>query len=251
MEQYYDTYLDKFVESKNQNIKLKENYRWLHTNIFYRIFSRILYIFATLFSLVYCRIFLHVRIKNKKVLKEIKHTGCFLYGNHTQPMGDAFTPVLCAFPKRIYTVAGTANLGIPVLGKIIPILGGIIVPDEKKHMKEFLEALKYRLDKESLIVIYPEAEVWPYCGFVREFPATSFRFPVMFDVPAFCMTTTYQKRKSGKKPKITVYMDGPFYAKKGVPRKEAQNKLHDEIYACMNERSKNTTFEYIRYVRRR
>lgn len=247
---YYDDYHDKFVESKNQNVKLKENYVWIRKNFFYKIFGQILYMIATVFSLIYCNLVLHIKIENRSAFKEAKRTGCFFYGNHTQPIGDAFSPILYAFPKRIYTVAGAANLGIPFLGKIIPALGGIIIPDEKKHMKEFLDALRYRLDKRSCIVIYPEAEVWPYCGFVREFPVTSFRFPVMFDAPAFCMTTTYQKRKFGKKPKITTYIDGPFYADKTMRAKDAQIRLHDDIYACMSKRSKNNTYEYIRYERR-
>lgn len=246
---YYDSYLDDFVESRNQNVKLKDNYSWLHTNSVYKFFSRILYGFAVLFSLIYCKLFLHISIKNRDVIKEARRTGCFLYGNHTQPIGDAFSPVLCAFPKRIYVVAGTANLGIPFLGKIIPMLGGVIVPDEKKHMKEFLDGIKYRIDKKSCVVIYPEAHVWPYCGFVRTYPFTSFGFPVMLDAPAFCMTTTYQKRKFGKKPKMTVYMDGPFYPDKDLKSKEAQIKLHDDIYRCMIKRSKNNTYDYIRYER--
>lgn len=31
---YYNTYEDDFVESKNQNYKLKDNYKWIKNNIF-------------------------------------------------------------------------------------------------------------------------------------------------------------------------------------------------------------------------
>ena len=60
------------------------------------------------------------------------------------------------------------------------------------------------------VVIYPEAHVWKYYTKIRPYPSTSFKFPVHCNVPAFCMTTTYYKRKLGKKPGIVVYIDGPF-----------------------------------------
>ena len=34
---YYKTFEDDIVESKNQNYKLKENYKWVKNNIWYKI----------------------------------------------------------------------------------------------------------------------------------------------------------------------------------------------------------------------
>ncbi len=246
---FYTDYTDDFVESKKQEKSLPENFTWMHKNIFYRLASQLLYGIILVITFFYTRCYLHVKVVNKEVMKQCGKGGCFLFGNHTQPVGDAFAPVRYAFPKRIYTIMGTANLGIPVLGKFLPLIGGIVIPDSLEGMKEFLRTIEARA-KKNCIVVYPEAHVWPWCSFVRPFPDTAFRYPVMTGDPSFCMTTTYQERKPGKRPRATVYLDGPFYPDKELGNKKAQQKLHDTIYDCMKRRSENSTFEYIKYVRK-
>ncbi len=243
----YRAYTDDFVESKDQDKRLSEDYKWLHKNIFYRAGALIIYGLALLFAFFYTRIGLHIRVENRQVFQQCRDTGYFLYGNHTQPVGDAFAPTRYTFPRRIYMMMSPANLGIPVLGRILPILGGMPIPDTMDGMKEFLEAVRYRIEHKRGIVIYPEAHLWPWCNFVRPYPDTSFRYPVMYKVPAFCMTTTYQKRRFGKKPRITTYLDGPFYPHPELGMKEARKQLHDEIYECMQKRSQNSTYAYVKY----
>ncbi len=243
----YRSYTEDFVESKDQDIKLPEDYVWIHKNPFYRLYMAVLYATAQVFTFFYTRFYLHVRVVNRKAFKRCKDTGYFLYGNHTQPVGDAFTPIRLMLPKRMYTVMSPANLGIPMLGKILPGLGGLPIPESMDGMKKFLDALQTRIDEKTCIMIYPESHVWPWCDFIRPFPDTSFRFPVMYNVPAFCMTTTYQKRRHGKKPRATIYVDGPFYPHPELGVRKARKQLHDEIYTCMQKRSKNSTYAYIKY----
>ncbi|MCD7956272.1 MAG: 1-acyl-sn-glycerol-3-phosphate acyltransferase [Lachnospiraceae bacterium] len=247
---YYRDYTDDFVESARQDDALPEDFHWIHRNPFYRLISALLYGVAVVFSLIYIRLILHVRVENRKVLKAAGKTGCFLYGNHTQPMGDVFGPVLNCFPGRISAIASVSNQGIPVIGKLLPMLGALFIPDSMGRMKEFMEAVRYHVEKKRYIVIYPEAHVWPWCTFIRPFPATAFRFPVLYNVPAFCMTTTYQQRKHGGKPKIVVYIDGPFLADSGKSKREQQMELHDKIFACMQSRSQASDCEYIHYQKR-
>lgn len=63
------------------------------------------------------------------VLRQCAKSGCFLYGNHTQPVGDAFIPVRALAPKRSYVVVSPANLGIRVLGPLLPMLGALLIPN--------------------------------------------------------------------------------------------------------------------------
>ncbi|MCD8155702.1 MAG: 1-acyl-sn-glycerol-3-phosphate acyltransferase [Clostridiales bacterium] len=244
---YYRDYTDDFVKSARQDETLPDGYRWIHKNIFYRLMSAALYCVALIFALIYGKLVLHIHVKNRKVLKEAGKTGCFLYGNHTQPMGDVFGPALYCFPMRMSAIASPSNLGIPIIGKLLPMLGGLFIPDSMGQMKKFMEAVQYHLEKKRCIVIYPEAHVWPWCTFIRPFQSTAFRFPVLYNVPAFCMTTTYRQRKHGRKPKIVVYIDGPFFPEPGRNKREQQTELHDRIYACMESRSRENTCEYIQY----
>ncbi|MEA5047008.1 MAG: hypothetical protein VB034_00220 [Eubacteriales bacterium] len=243
----YHSITDDFVESENQDFRLPENYIWVHTSLPYRFACRCLFVPAILFSTLYCRLFLHIRFVNRSIRKQSGRSGCFLYGNHTQPMGDAVLPMLAFAPKRMYVVASPANLGIPVLGPVLPMLGALPLPDSIGGMKKLREAILIRVAESGCVMFYPEAHVWPWYTKIRPFPASSFAFPVECDALSYCMTTTYQKRKRGVKPGITVYLDGPFYPDHSLPKKLRQEKLRDTIRGCMENRSRNSTYSYIRY----
>ena len=64
------------------------------------------------------------------------------------------------------------------------------------------------------------------------------------------MTTTYQKRRRGKKPGITVYLDGPFHGDDTLPLKKRAEELRQWVYACMTQRSMASTYAYITYEKR-
>ena len=244
---YYKSYDDDLVKSKNQDYKLKENYKWIHDNIFYGLCSNILYFIAYIFGVFYCRFFLHVKIKNRKILKKYKKQGYFLYGNHTQPMGDVFIPAVVRKSKRIYVIVSQANLGVAGIGPLLPMIGALPIPNSIKDMKKLKQAINKRIEQKKCVVIYPEAHVWPYYTEIRPFNKTAFKFPVECNVPSFCMTTTYYKRKIGKRPGIMVYIDGPFIPDDKLSKKENEEKLRQEIDNCMKDRSKNSTYQYIKY----
>lgn len=244
---YYHSFTDDVVVNENQNYQLPDDYIWIKNRRSYQIMASIVFGIAWVFSAFFCKFSLHITIKNRKVLKPYKMKGYFLYGNHTQPVGDVFSPARICGTKRFYSIASPANLGVPVVGKLLPMLGALPIPDEIHQMKKFWKAVMQRVKEGCCVVIYPEAHVWPYYTQIRPFPVTSFRFPVECDVPSFCMTTTYQKRKYGKTPRITMYVDGPFLPDQELSKKEQQKKLRDEIEACMRNRSQLSSFEYIHY----
>lgn len=244
---YYKSYNDDFVESKNQNYKLKENYKWIKNNILYKLCSDVLYFFAYIFGIFYCKFVLHVKVRNKKILRKYRKQGYFLYGNHTQPIGDVFIPAYVCGTKRIYTVVSTSNLGVSFIGPLLPMLGALPIPDSIKDTKKLLYAIEKRIEQKKCVVIYPEAHVWPYYTKIRPFSKSAFKFPADCRALSFSMTTTYYKRKFGKKPGIVVYIDGPFIIDNKLSKKENEEKLCQEIQKIMKDRSKNSTYEYIKY----
>jgi 1-acyl-sn-glycerol-3-phosphate acyltransferase len=246
---YFKSYEDDCVKSKNQSCQLPEGYSWIHDGIFYCVISWCLYLLTALFAFPYCRLVLHAKIENRSVLRHGADTGCFLFGNHTQPIGDAFLPIWALAPKRAYVVVSPANLGIPVLGPLLPLLGALPLPDSVSGLKALYQAVRLHVENRNCVGFYPEAHVWPWYTGIRPFSAASFGFPVECGAPSFCMTTTYQKRKRGKKPGITVYLDGPFYPDRSLSRVKQKEKLRGEILNCMKRRSRNSTHSYIRYER--
>ena len=241
----FNSYEDDFVTSSNQDLKLKDNYKWIHKNIFYIIISYILYWIIFVIAFIYSKIIVRVKVRNRKVLK--KYKSYYLYGNHTQVIGDIFDIPSITFPKRPYYICSPSNLGITVLGKILPFIGALPIPDSISKMKEFKDSIHIR-DKRHPIIIYPEAHVWPYCTFIRDFPNTSFHFPVEGNIPVFVATKIYKKSK--KKPKIEIVIDGPFNIKEDLSKKENIQYLRDIVYETMVKRSRESNYAYIEYKKK-
>lgn len=240
---YYKTFNDDFFDDGVKHT-LPDGYKWVRKGLLFKILSHIVYVFALIFSGIYCKLFLHIKFIGADKLRKQKG-GFFLYGNHTQPVGDVFIPAFACFPKRIYTVVSSANLDLPVIGKILPCLGALPIPENISGMKQFQNAIEFRIKTGHPVIIYPEAHVWKYYTGIRPFGAVSFKYPVNLDVPVYAMTTTYKKRKFFKKPKTEIYIDGPFYAD-GTKKEKAEN-LRKSVCDCMTERSQLSNCEYIKY----
>ncbi|MGN0978450.1 MAG: lysophospholipid acyltransferase family protein [Faecousia sp.] len=247
---FFTSYSEDVVFSANQDYALPPDYRWVENHPAAVRRSRLLYRIALVFAGIYCPLVLHVKVVGKEKLP--KRGSFYLYGNHTQPMGDAFTPAwICGRKWRIYVPISPANLGIPVLGRLLPYLGGLPVPEDGRGFKQFLQAMQQRTEEGNAMVIYPEAHVWPYYTGIRPFDGSAFAYPVWWSCPSYCMTTTYQKRRWRKKPRITVYLDGPYWPDSRVSRKKQKEQLRQQIYSTMLERSKESNYAYYQYTLQR
>ncbi len=197
--------------------------------------------------------YLHAKIKfgwrmvNRQAFRQVKKTSYFLYGNHTQPFFDATMPKIIA-PKDCYVLVSPANLQLKGLGWLVKKLGALPISDDYHNAKKLVQAIDQIVKDRKPILIYPEAHIWPYYTKIRPFPTTSFRYPVKYNVPAFCFTNTYQKVK--RRLKIITYIDGPFYPNRNLPRDAQINDLRDRIYQQMVERSKLSNYEQIVYLKK-
>ena len=140
---YYKEFTDDFTESKNQSFSLAQDYEYIKKGFWARFASIIIYTLAVIFSSIYLRVFLHLRFSGKDKFKKVKG-GFFIYGNHTQSVGDVFIPALATLPRRIYTIVSTANYGIPIIGKILRPLGALPIIPTLKGMKNLEAAIKHR-----------------------------------------------------------------------------------------------------------
>lgn len=246
---YNDELNDDFASNEITPVKINENYKYIHKNIFWKISSFIIYrIIFLVPCYIYTKIKYRMKIVNRNVLKSKKNEGYFLYSNHTQEVLDTFFPTFATFPKRVYVIANPKNVSIKHMKALNKLLGALPVPDGIKAMKNFKSAIKHYIDKKCVISIYPEAHVWPYYTKIRPFKSVSFEYPYELDKPCFCATTTYQQIKG--KTRIVIYIDGPFIADKTLPKKESKEKLRNEVYEAMTSRSKNSNIEIIKYIKK-
>lgn len=216
-----------------------------------RAFTRFFWyrIIATPAAFLYVKLSLHQRTVGKEKLKPFRKTGIYIYGNHTQDIGDPFTPNVFCFPKWVSFIVHANNVSMPVLGRINPSLGAIPLPDTREAYRNFQECVSGRIDKGHAVVIYPEAHIWPYYTKIRPFQDGSFGYPAKTGTPVFCFVNTYQERKGRRKPRMTTYIDGPYYPDMSLSLKERRKKLRDEIYERMCELAEHSNIEVIRYVK--
>ena len=69
---YYESFSDELVKNSNQDYKLKDNVKWIHTNIFYRFISYIVYLFFVLVGFIYLKVYYRIKFVNKKIIKKYK-----------------------------------------------------------------------------------------------------------------------------------------------------------------------------------
>lgn len=248
---YTDEHNDEFSSARITPKVIDEHYRYVRQSFWWRLGRFVSYrLIATPIAFLYCKIALHSTFRGREALKQVKGKGCFVYGNHTQQVGDPFLPNLLLFPKSVYIIVHPNNVSMPVLGKITPYLGALPLPSNLKAMRNFKDAIRTRIQEGSFVVVYPEAHIWPWYTGIRNFPTTSMKYPVELDAPSFAMTTTYRKRRFGKKPRTVTYLDGPFYPNSSLPPRRRAQDLRDRIYETMVQRSKESDCEYIRYIKK-
>jgi len=247
---YSDILNDEFSETEIKPKKIDENYKYIRRGPF-RFLTHIFWyrMVACVLAPWYLKIKFRHKVINKKILKPYKKDSYFMYGNHTQDIADALIPTMVNGYKDTYVIVHANNVSMPYLGRVTPSMGAIPLPDDIKASKNFIKCIDYRVKQKKVIMIYPEAHIWPYCTFIRPFKDLSFRYPVEYNKPVFCFVNVYKKRKNNK-VKIETIVKGPFFPDNTLSNKDARIKLRNEVYECMNELSKQNEIEVIKYVER-
>ncbi|WP_261806880.1 1-acyl-sn-glycerol-3-phosphate acyltransferase [Lapidilactobacillus luobeiensis] len=247
---FYDKFTDDFVVSAQQDYQLPQDFRFQRSGPGAAVVGRMIRAGFWLYGCYYSRLKLHVRFANQQVLRPYRHQGIYLYANHTQPKGDAFTPFQLLKTRPFAAIVSPANLGIPVVGKLLPAGGALPIPTDLHQFRQFEQAVQASIPAKKSVLIYPEGHVWPYYTGIRPLPLAAFHYPVKTPAPVFTLTTTYQDRGSGKKPRETVFVDGPLLVPTTGSRKERQTILRDAVAAQMERRSRANDIEYYRYLPR-
>lgn len=249
---YKDELNDDFAgTSKIKSTPTPDDFNYINHSFIYRFFEFIIYnIIVRPLVYLFIKIKYHQRFKNKRILREYKKQGYFVYINHTNCDADAFIPSMLTFPKKDYIIVNPDAISIKGIRTLVMMLGALPVPSTIKTSRNFIDAIKKLIEKKKAIIIYPEAHIWPYYTDIRNFKDTSFRYPYDLDVPIFTVTNIYKKRKICKRPRIVSIMDGPFMADKSLPKKESIKDLRNQAYNAMKKNvDSNPKYEYIKYIK--
>ena len=251
---YTDEINDDFAENITKEFKISDNFKYVHKNKFYNLCSNFLYfIIAKPIFYLWLKLKYHVHVYGKEKLKKLKGTGYFIYSNHTQNIVDAYTHQCLVFPQKGHIIADDSLYSLKGVKTIVSMLGAIPLPNNMIQSKNMADAISYYVKKGHVIVIFPEAHVWPYFNDVRNFLDTSFLFPVINDKPVVVTTTVYRERKifKNRHPYFSIYISDPLYIRKDLSLKENQKYLRDQAYKLMKENVKKyNSYEYIKYTKK-
>lgn len=248
---YNDELNDEFSSAKITPRIIDENYKYKHGGVWNFCSLIIQNIISMPIKLGYAKLKFRIKYVGKEKLKSCRSSGYFVYANHTQTFADTFIPSIAVFSKRNFLIVNPENISVKPFGWLVELLGAIPVPGNKKAMKNFLETIEEKVRKGYSITIYPEAHIWPYYTKIRPFKSVSFKYPVEYKKPVFCVTNTYQRHgRNGNKVQIISYIDGPFYVDDSLQSgKEQKEDLRNRVYECMVNRSKNSNIEVVKYVK--
>lgn len=251
---YKDALNDDFAGTSISQKKVDDNFVYVHENKFWRSIATIFYFgiaFPILFFLV--KIKRHVHVKNRKVLKKVKKQGYFLYGNHTN-IFDAFIPhTQVSRFKKTYIIANPDAVSIKGVKNLVMMLGTLPTPSSAQSVKNFNAAIEKRISQKRVIVIYPEAHIWPFFTGLRAFSDISFQYPAKLNAPAIAMVTTYRKPKfkinKKRRPYIDITLSEPIYPNPELSLRDNMKYMHDQVYNFMKQTIENSSSpEYINYV---
>ena len=255
---YYKSETDDPIQTDEQEKKIEvglpEGYEFIPQNPLVRLYSATLFRLFWVFGQWYEKRYWQAKFYGREKLKAARGKGYVIYANHTNPFHDVFGPAMAA-DRRIFTIISPVNLKIPGIGKFLPMIGGLPLGKTKDEKKAFNEAVDKRLKQKKVLVVYPEAHVWPYHTGIRKFPAggRSFKYAVRNNLPVYTMTTTYHKRKDkkhGDLPRMDVYLDGPFWPDGKLSDEKNQEMLARKAYDSMVKYSKKSTYNYFEYKKK-
>ena len=242
---YNDLLNDEFSTAQIEAKKIDGSWKYLRNRALSFFWYRIV---ATPLAFLYTKIKYRHKIVGREKLKGFEKQGYFVYGNHTQILGDPLIPSFVCFPKKAYIIVHANNVSMPYLGRVTPYMGGLPLPDDMAATRNFTSAIEKRIDEGAAVFIYPEAHIWPYYTKIRPFGDASFSYPIKQNTPVFCFTNTDQKKGKREHPQIVTYIDGPFYPDKSLPLRKQRKFLRAEVYMAMCERAKKSDVEWIKYI---
>lgn len=252
---YYDDLLnDEFSGTKIKRVPLPKNYKYVHKNPFYRALSWFLY-YIIAYPIVKLVVFVgyRVKVKGKRNLRHLRHSGVFFYGNHTQIIDAVTAQVNVSLGKRTYIVCNQDTTSIKGIRWLVTMLGCLAIPENPEEHEKFVEAIRYRIKQKCGISIFPEAHIWPYSTHIRPFGDDAFYYPAELNVPCVAMVMTYRERRFLKnhRPLPVIHVSRPIYPNMSLSLPERKKELRNRIYEFMLDYSSGEeNVEWISYQKR-
>lgn len=216
--------------------RVDERYRFVNRNIFFRLGSALLfYVIAMPLLGIVARLFFGLKITGKKNMRYLK--GAVTVTNHVHYL-DSPMVAFTLFPRKPFFASLKANFEIPVVRRLVRLLGGVPIPESPKALHAFMESMRVQLEKGRIVHFYPEASLWPWHDELRPFRNGAFHLAVKSDVPVLPMVFTFREPgklmgKFRKKPLITLRIGTPEYPVKTGSERSRVLQMRSAVQEAM------------------
>ena len=207
---YKDELNDEFSEAQIVPRKIDGSYKYVHKNPLWNLCAFLVQnILSMPIKLLYVKTKFGIKYVGREKLKKYKKQDILymeIIRNHLQTL---FIPSLAKLSKRNYFIVNPENVsmkGLKHYRKCLELFQFLVIKrngtflrnNRKQHRQT---TFNYNLSGEHIYGHITQK--------IRPFKDVSFKYPIKYNVPAFCITNTYQKGKKDK-IKIVTYIDGPF-----------------------------------------
>lgn len=250
---YYTKAKDEEFNEMNPkiNLTIDDKYKYLPRCWLVRFFYFFFYYCIALpILIIFTKLSMGVKIKGRKNLKAIK-SGFVVCANHTNSLDCVNYAVNVAAPRRAYQIGLKYSLQLPFIRVLVKILGILPIADTMGGLKNFNKAVSTILERGNVLIVFPEAHIFPYYTGLRDFSVTSFKFSAKNNVPIVPCATTFRKRKVFKNcaPKITINIGEPIYPDTNLSTNENAVMMHDKAVEFINSMvNQDTNYSFYNYV---
>lgn len=180
----------------------------IDSSLFFRIASTLVFypILILAYSVYYA--FYRSHIIGRSKLKACKNA--VLVSNHTTFL-DPVLMSAAVFPRRSFHTLLESVVLVPYLGTLCRLLGGVPVPMSIRSMFNLPKECARGLNWRPFVHFYPEGECYIRNQDVFPFHPGAFMVSAELDIPVIPLATVFVPDKSGKKPRVRLYVLNPVH----------------------------------------
>ncbi|NLJ71353.1 MAG: glycosyltransferase [Clostridiaceae bacterium] len=180
-----------------------------------------------------------VKVKGRKNLALLDNEGGISIMNHIHNMDSSMAAVALS-PENVTFVSTSANFKLPVIGKILKLLGVIPTPSTYSSAKDFVQVIQHKLKKNNIVHFFPEGYLLKNFQGLRDFRNGAFYFAIKENKAILPMAIRLVKSRKGKqrwltgKPRYFILIGEPLYPNPNLSRKCAIEDLKRRSYKSVN-----------------
>lgn len=224
---------------------VNEKYKYVPTNIFFRIISWIVYyliavpILSIILKLVY-----DLKIEGKENIKDLQGSAITV-SNHVLVLDCAMVGLAVCGKKKIFYTTQSESFQIPFVRKLIKLLRAIPIPKGVKNKERMVKEISNLLKDNKFVHFYPEAILYPYCNKIRHFKNGAFDLAIKNDVPVVPIVIKFRQPKGirkilKRKKDVTLKILEPICFEK-ILKEEVQDNLDNNLKNNLENNSKNNS----------